>query len=281
MANRVSQTVLVTGVSSGIGWATALDLAGRGYSVIGTSRSRSRLTPLQEKASERGLSVAAVELDINTDEGVAEVLPRLVDEHGVIDVLVNNAGYGLWGPIEGYSVEELKSEFETNLFAVVRLIKAVLPGMMRQRRGTIVNVGSVAGRLATPFHSAYSASKFALEGLSESLRSELGPFGVRVAVVEPGGVRTNFHRDRVLPVGLQDVASRYSPYIDTYRRRHSRIESYGADPIKVARVIHKVIRSRSPALRHPVGPDARLGMLAARIMPERLFHALLGRATMR
>ena len=108
---------------------------------------------------------------------VRGVLPRLMAEHGPIDVLVNNAGYGLWAPVETYSVEELRDQFETNLFAPVRLIKAVLPGMMEQRRGAIVNVSSYLGRLATPFHSAYASSKFALEGLSESLRTELRPFG--------------------------------------------------------------------------------------------------------
>ena len=280
MSSGTGRTVLVTGASSGIGEATALHLAGEGFSVIGTSRSWSRLEPLRSQASSTGLKVAAVELDVNDDGEVFEALPRLMEEHGPIDVLVNNAGYGLWGPVELYSVEELKSQFETNLFAAVRLIKAVLPGMIARRRGTIVNVGSVLGRLATPFHSAYASSKFALEGLSESLRTELRPFGVRVAVVEPGVVRTSFLRNQVIPPGLSDVESVYSPYVDTYRRRHSRFESRGADPAKVARVIHKVIRSRSPALRHPVGMDARLGILGARLIPERLFHALLSRVTM-
>ena len=119
------KTVLITGASSGIGKVTALYLAEKGYSVIGTSRSSERLADLQSEASVRGLSVTAVELDINSDEGVDSVLPALIEEHGTIDALVNNAGYGLWGPVESLSMDELKAQFETNVFATVRLIKAV------------------------------------------------------------------------------------------------------------------------------------------------------------
>ena len=281
MSKRQGQTVLITGASSGIGQATALYLAERGYSVIGTSRSIARLESLQGEAAKLGISVASVELDINSDEGVDGALPRLMEEHGVIDVLVNNAGYGVQGPLEYTSMAELKSEFETNFFAVVRLIKAVLPGMIREGRGTIINVSSVLGRLGTPFNSAYVSSKFAVEGLSESLRAELWPLGIRVAVVEPGAVRTNFHRNQVLSQGGEADGFAYSRFVDRFRSRRARFERLATDPVKVSKVIHKIIRTRRPSLRHPVGPDARLGMLAARLVPERLFHALLSRATMR
>jgi short-subunit dehydrogenase len=282
MSKRQGRTVLITGASSGIGRATALFLAAKGYSVIGTSRSLGRLESLQIEAGNQGTSVTCVELDINSDKAVDAVLPRLIEEHGVIDVLVNNAGYAVLGPVEHTSMADLKSEFETNFFAVVRLIKAVLPGMIREGRGTIVNVGSVLGRLGTPFNSAYVSSKFAVEGLSESLRVELWPLGVRVAVVEPGAVRTNFHRNQVVSEGVGADRTAYSPFVDRFKTRHARFEKLAADPVKVSKVIHKIIRARRrPALRHPVGPDARLGMLGARLMPERLFQMLLSRATMR
>ena len=274
------RTVLITGASSGIGMATALHLAEKGYSVIGTSRSVERLASLQEEAAGRGLTVAAVELDINSDSGVDKVLPGIVEEHGAVDALVNNAGYGLWGPVQSLSTEELRAQFETNLFATVRLVRAVLPGMAELGRGTIVNVGSVLGRLATPFNGAYSASKFALEGVSESLRAELWPLGVRVAVVEPGGFHTQFQENQVIAEGAHDSDQPYYPYVQAYTERRGRIDRFSGDPIKVARVIHKIVRSRRPRFRYPVGPDARLAMLAARFMPERLFQALLRRATM-
>ena len=280
MSGSPGPMVLVTGASSGIGEATALLLAGEGFRVIGASRSQSRLEPLRSQASSRGLEILAVELDVNDGAQVGEVLPRLMAEHGPIDVLVNNAGYGLWAPVEKYSVEELRDQFETNLFAPVRLIQVVLPGMMAQRRGAIINVSSYLGRLATPFHSAYASSKFALEGLSESLRTELRPFGIRVALVEPGVVRTNFRSNQAVPQELSDGENVYSSYMEVYLRRYASLERHGTDPVKVARVIYKAIRSRSPGLRHPVGLDARLGMLAARLLPERVLHALVGRVTM-
>ena len=275
------ETVLITGASSGIGKIAALYLAEKGYSVIGTSRSSERLADLQSEASKRGLSITAIELDINSDEGVDSVLPALIEEHGTIDALVNNAGYGLWGPVESLSVDELKAQFETNLFAVVRLIKAVLPGMLRQRKGTIINVGSVLGRLGTPFNGAYVASKFALEGMSESMRAELWPFGVRVAVLEPGLFQTDFLKNQAASEQSDSKDMVYYPYIEKYRKRSIRLHRNAADPIKVAKVIHKIVRSRRPAFRYPIGLDARLGIFGARLLPERLFQYLLSKATMR
>ena len=274
-------TVLITGASSGIGKVAALYLAEKGYPVIGTSRSMARLADLQAEASKGDLPVTPVELDINSDEHVDRVLPRLIEEHGAIDVLVNNAGYGLWGPVEHLSVGEVKDQFETNFFAAVRLTKAVLPGMVRRGSGTIVNVSSIAGRVGTPFNAAYVASKFALEGLSESMRFELWPLGVRVALVEPGLFRTDFTRNQVVGEEVDSEEGAYAPYIRRYRARHARFRSRAADPVRVARVIHRIIRSRRPAFRYPVGLESRLGSLGARLIPERVFQAMLSRATMR
>lgn len=282
MSTHRGQTVLITGASSGIGKATALHLAERGYDVIGTSRIAARLAGLEAEASARGLRMSGVEMDINSDGGVAEVMARLIDEHEGIDALVNNAGYGLWGPVELLSVDELKAQFETNFFATVRLIKTVLPGMVERGSGKIINVSSVEGRLATPFNGAYAASKFALEGMSEALRTEVRPFGVFVAVVQPGLFRTEFQNNQVVAegVGSNGDSSHYAPYIDAYRAKHGRYEWLVSDPIGVARVIHKIVRSRRPAFRHPVGIEARLGMLGARLIPEQIFQALVSRATM-
>ena len=281
MARHDTQTVLITGASSGIGYATCLYLAERGYRVIATSRARERLVPLEAEASGKKLEVVAVEMDVNDDAAVEEAVPRIIEEHGAIDVLVNNAGYGLWGPAQSLSVDELRAQFETNFFAAVKLSKAVLPGMVRQRHGTIVNVTSVLGRLGTPFNGAYVASKFALEGLSESMRVELWPLGVRVAVVEPGYVRTEFLNNQEVGEAVESNDSPYKPFMRRYRARHRFYESKMAGPARVAKVIHKIIKSRKPRFRHPVGLDARAGMLGARFLPERLYQALLSRATMR
>ena len=281
MSGRLGKTVLITGASSGIGRAAAIYMAERGFSVIATSRSLDRLQSLRDEATRLDLSIAAVELDPNRDEAVDSVLPDLISEHGGIDVLVNNAGYILWGPVGSLSVAELKSQFETNLFACQRLIRAVLPKMIESGQGTIINVSSVTGRLATPFTGAYAASKFALEGLSEALRMELWPLGVRVALVEPGLIRTGLQARQTLAQEVESEGSPYAPYIAQFRSRHRRFERIRRDPVKVARVICKVARARRPAFRNGVGIEASLGIFGKRLLPERLFQAMLTRATMR
>ena len=272
--------VLITGASAGIGRATALFLAERGYNVIATSREASRLDGLHEDAAERGVAVTGVELDINSDEAVSLVVPELIQRHGAIDALVNNAGFGLWGPVEALSDAELKNQFEANFFAAVRMMQAVLPAMIEQRRGTIVNISSVLGRMGTPFNGAYVASKFALEGISESLKIEVQPFGVRVALVEPGLFRTNFGANSVRGEATED-SDAYAPLIRRYSGNHDIFEHLGGNPVRVAKVVHKVITSPSPNFRYPVGIDARAGMLAARVLPERIYWRIMSKATLR
>ena len=275
------RNVLITGASSGIGKATALYLAERGYTVIATSRVNSRLDDLRAEATHRGASVISVELDINSEDSVAFTVPELIERHGAIDALVNNAGFGLWGPVEALSTDEIKGQFETNFFAAVRMMQAVLPAMIEQRSGTIVNISSVLGRLGTPFNGAYVSSKFALEGISESLKTEVQPFGVRVAMVEPGLFRTSFPDNSVRGEAADDESSAYSPYIRRQSENHDLFELLGGDPVRVAKVVHKVITSPSPNFRNPVGIDARAGMLAARLLPERIYWRILSKATMR
>ena len=275
-----SKTVLVTGASSGIGLATALHLAEKGYAVIGTSRSMDRLTSFQERAAKKGLQVTGLELDINSDEGVEAVLPGLLAD-SEIHVLVNNAGYSLWGPLEGVSMDQLRAQFETNFFAAARMIKAVLPAMTRRRSGTIINMSSILGRMGTPFNSAYVASKFAMEGLSESLRVELWPLGIRVALVEPGLFNTDLHDNQITGDRAESEDLPYSSYMTSYRERRGRYDRFASDPVQVARVVHKIVRSKRPRFRYSVGLEAVSGIMAARLLPERIFQALLSRATIK
>ena len=204
----------------------------------------------------------------------------MIEAYGRIDVLVNNAGYGLWGPVQSFSMEELQSQFETNFFGAFRMIKAVLPSMTSAGSGTIINVSSVEGRLVTPFSGGYAASKFALEGLSEALRYELWRQGIRVAVVEPGLFATDFHDNQVEASGADSPGTPYGPVIARYREMRGQYDRFAKDPVRVARVIHKIIRSRRPKFRYPVGAEATLGIPASQLMPERLFQAILRRATM-
>ena len=274
------RTILITGASSGIGKATALYLAAKGYHVIGTSRSSRRLAALQTEARERALPLAVIELDINQPQAIEQAIPRLIREHGTIDVLVNNAGYGLWGPVETISITQLKNQFETNLFAPVRLIKAVLPGMKKQGEGLIINISSVLGRLATPFNGGYASSKFALEGISESLRSEMTPFGIHTVILEPGLFRTSFIDNQVVGETTYCPGMLYEPFIANYQRMSLRLRGNAGDPEKVGRVILRIIRSKHPAFRYTIGMDARLGVIAAKLLPEHLFLYLLRKTTM-
>ncbi|MCY4599810.1 MAG: SDR family NAD(P)-dependent oxidoreductase, partial [Acidobacteria bacterium] len=206
----------------------------------------------------------------------------VVEQHGPIDVLVNNAGYGLFGPVQTLGADELRAQFETNVFAVVRLMRAVLPGMIERGGGTIVNVSSILGRIGAPFHGAYASSKFALEGLTESLRTEVWPLGVRVALVEPGLINTAFPENQLMAAGMaSDDGAPYDRYVQTYRNRARGAFARGRDPVLVARAIHGIVRARRPRFRYPVGIDSRFGSMAARVLPERVFLSVLGWATRR
>lgn len=281
MSDKRIETVLITGASSGIGRVTCLHLAERGYTVIGTSRSLNRLDGLFDEAEERGLRVWGAEMDVNSDESVETVAAGLVKQFGSIHALVNNAGFGMWGPVESLSVDELKTQFEANFFGAVRMIQATLPGMLARRSGRIVNISSVLGRIGTPFNGAYVSSKYALEGLSESLRAEVAPFGVRVSLVEPGLFATDFQKNQVRAARSRDPALAYAKYVRNYERRHGQFERMASDPIKVARVIEKAISARRPSFRYPVSAEAWAVTVGNRVLPERLKNALLSRATMR
>ncbi len=281
MTDDKASTVLITGASSGIGRASALYLAERGCNVIGTSRSPARLDALRRDAERIGGGLHGVALDVRSDRSVSEAVESVIEAHGRIDVLVNNAAYGLWGPAQTFSMGELDDQFETNFFGAFRMIKAVLPSMLEHGGGTVINVSSVEGRVVTPFNGGYAASKFALEGLSEAMRFELWPLGIRVVLVEPGLFATDFERNQVVASDAESPEMPYGPMLAKYRKRRRRYDGFAKDPVRVAKVIHRIIRARRPRFRYRVGGEVTLGVLGASILPERLFQALLSRALMR
>src|ERR1700759_3251829 len=187
MDKENKQVVLVTGASSGIGLACATYLAGRGYRVYGTSR--------RAGTSQKG-SVAMLVADVTNDLSVEQAVAAVLEREGRLDIVVNNAGMCLAGPAENTSIEAAKSQLEVNFFGAHRVCRAVLPIMRSQRAGYIVNIGSIGGLVAIPYQSMYSASKFALEGFSESLRMEVRPFGIRVVIIEPGDHKTAITENR-------------------------------------------------------------------------------------
>ena len=188
----MEKVALVTGCSSGIGLETALALARDGFYTFATMRDLTKTEKIEEAIKKENLNVEILELDVDNEESASTAIEAILGKKQRIDVLVNNAGYGMWGTVEDLSVDEFKEQFETNFFSIIRLIHKIAPIMRKQGSGDIVNISSVAGRIGFPVSPAYISSKFALEGLSESLRFELMPFCVNVIIIEPGVIKTNF-----------------------------------------------------------------------------------------
>lgn len=186
------KTAVVTGSSSGIGFETSLLLAKNGFRTYATVRNPDKAKAIRDISDKGELPMRIIELDVDSDKSVEDTVHKINDESKRIDVVVNNAGYALVGALEDLSMDEIKAQFETNLFGAIRIMKAVLPIMRKQQGGTIVNVSSMGGRVALPLCPAYHGTKFALEGISESMRFEADSFGIKVILVEPGTIRTNF-----------------------------------------------------------------------------------------
>ncbi len=265
------QNVLITGASSGIGMETALELAERGYRVIATMRDPARSTELVARADGRQVSdhIRVEKLDVTEPSPViAGTVADLIGRLGRLDALINNAGTAEIGPVELMPEESWHRMMETNFFGALRCMKAVLPHMRTERHGTIINISSISGRMGYPGFGAYSASKFALEALSEVLRSELAPFGVKVVLVEPGNYRTHIgaqQRDRD-PVAYADEASAYAELIAACQDFLETFPETGDDPGDVARLIGDILADAHPTLRYPVG---RVGDVSVRELIER------------
>jgi NAD(P)-dependent dehydrogenase (short-subunit alcohol dehydrogenase family) len=258
---------VVTGSSSGIGYETSLLMARNGFFTYATMHSTDKPNKIIDLKRNEKLPLEVLKLDVTDEKSVKEAIERIVNERGRIDVLVNNAGYALLGPLEELSIQEIKEQFETNVFGVIRVTKEVLPIMRRQLHGTIVNISSVAGRIGFPLTSAYVSSKFALEGLSESIAYEIEQFGIKVILIEPGVIKTNFDRNLKIGKGVSSSTTtsganaRDSPYANFTKKRIAgfkpRFEN-GLPPIQVAKVILEAVSSKNvpPESRYLVGDDA-------------------------
>ena len=253
----MEKVAVVTGASSGIGYETALALAREGYHTYATMRDATKSDKIKELGEKDGLKISVLELDVDDDDSVKVAIKKILDEKQRIDVLVNNAGWGLWGCVEDVSVDEFKTQFETNFFSVIRLIQEVGPTMRKQGSGKIINISSVAGRIGFPASPAYISSKFALEGLSESLRLEMAPFGVDVIIIEPGVIKTNF----LNPVRLAKKSESDTAYRDITTKVVSGVKmmaEMGTPPKEVADTIVKSINDDKPLPRYIVGNDASM-----------------------
>jgi NAD(P)-dependent dehydrogenase (short-subunit alcohol dehydrogenase family) len=259
MANENQRVVLVTGASSGIGLACATLLAGRGFRVYGTLR-RAATGPVG--------NVTMLTADVTNDQSVDQVVAEVLDRERRLDIVVNNAGMGIAGPVENTSIEEAKSQLEVNFFGAFRVCRAALPVMRRQGSGYIVNIGSIGGLIAIPYQAMYSASKFALEGLSEALRMEVRPFGIRVVLIEPGDHKTALTANR----RFSKTSGSTDPYGASFAaalERTAHDEQAGPGPEQIARLLYRIVNQRNPRLRYTIGPaPQRAAVWLKRLLPN-------------
>lgn len=250
-----NKTALVTGCSSGIGYSTCLLLARNNFKVYGTVRNLSKAKKIQEVIDKEKIHLKIILLDVNDSESIQNAIRDILYDSRKIDVLINNAGYGMFGPIEDITTEDVKLQFETNFFGVIRLIKEIVPIMRKQGNGTIVNISSMVGRFGVPL-TLHMCHKFAIEGLSESISYELAEFGIKIIVIEPGVVQTNFFNN--LKINGLDTSS---PYYELMKKRVSflkiAMKNSPTSSSQVANTILDALNSKRPEFRYVIGIDAK------------------------
>ncbi len=280
MSAAQGSTVLITGGTDGLGRAAAIYLAGRGYRVFTGGRNAEKRAQLDALARERRLNITSLEMDVCDDASVDRAVAR-VESEASIDVLINNAGLGYWAVMEEVKLADLRAQFETNFFGVVRVTQRVLPAMRERRRGRIIMMSSVAGKFAFPTFGPYSSSKYALEAISDALRLEVRQFGIRVSLIEPGYIPTSFQGTAAAMSAEYVQHTENSPYRKVYegylaqRKRMTQGQSY--TPEDCARVIAQAIEQTPPRARYPVTRSAWVITLAKRFLPD----ALLDRQVLR
>lgn len=274
-ADKTNKTVLITGATSGIGRHAALDLASRGYRVFATGRNLAAIAELNAEGLER---LTAFRLDVTDAVSIAAARERIVAETdgAGVDVLINNAGYGDLGPTEEIGDEALRAQFETNVFGLMAVTRAFLPEMRERRSGRILNVSSIGGRITMPLFGVYSASKYAVEALSDSLRMELRGFGIRVVLIEPGPINTNFTARAMDNADkYRDPSSPYAAVIERAEKLAELAERTGVSPAVITRAIRKGMTSRFPRARYVAPLRGLFAVGLVKLLPTWLTDALM------
>jgi NAD(P)-dependent dehydrogenase (short-subunit alcohol dehydrogenase family) len=297
---------VVTGSSTGIGFETSLLLARNGFYTYATMRDRLKSDKIEKIANKENLPLEVLSMDVDNDDSVRNAIHKIIDEKKKIDILVNNAGYGLFGALEDISIEEIKKQFETNLFGAIRTIKEVLPTMREQKNGIIINVSSIAGVVGIPAECIYVSTKFALEGLTESISYELQPYGIKVVIIEPGVINTNFVPNIKFPKPMDNKlqqpllkeeekeepkvnysnndtkkknSSHYSNTIDIFLSHYYPAMKNALLPKEVATVILEAIKNASNSseciFRYLVGGDAKTFAQAKKNMSDSQLHEFI------
>ncbi len=256
----MQKVALVTGSSSGIGFETSLVLAREGYHTFASMRDVNKAKEIKKIADKENLPIDVIELDVDKEESIISAIKKVVSDGGRLDVLVNNAGYGLFGCVEDTPIDDFRKQFETNFFSIIRIIQEVAPIMRNQNSGIIVNVSSVVGRMGLPGFPAYISTKYALEGLSECLRYELGQFGIKTTLIEPGAVKTNFFDSMKVQESKTDP--KYKKLTDHILSGLKMMAELGTAPSQVAEVIMKAINDDEILPRYIAGTDAAMFMEA-------------------
>ncbi len=268
-----SQVVVVTGASSGIGEAIARRLARGGARVVISARRADRLQMLARELDPTGENVLAVAGDITNEIDRNQLVGEALSKFGRIDVLVNNAGFGTRGAIERVPVDAIRKNFETNVFSLIALTQLVLPAMRERRDGCIVNIGSVAGRIARPLSSVYDSTKHALEAVTDGLRGELAPFGVRVTLIRPGFILTEFisAADKASEE-IAENAGPYAPFMAAQAAKVAKLRRVAGAPDDIARLVEKAIVTRWPAARYSGPFHAKIFLFIRWLLPEWIFE---------
>ncbi len=272
--NSPRSTVLITGASSGIGKAAALLFRKRGWNVVATMRSPDKVSDLQ--GIER---LVCVPLDVTKPETIKGAIAKAITEFGSIDVVVNNAGYALMGPFESCTLEQIRRQFDTNVFGLMAVSQAVLPHFRSRKSGTLINISSVGGRLTFPLYSLYHSTKWAVEGFSESLQYELAPLNIRVKIVEPGPIKTDFY-DRSADRNLK-MDPDYQGLYDRAMPKMDKAGTSGSPPEAVAEVIFKAATDKSDRLRYAAGKSIGLVLTLRKLLPEPWFFKVIQQALTR
>jgi len=269
------KVAVVTGSSTGIGYETSLILARNGFLTYATMRNLNKSESIESITTKENLPIHIKQLDVTDDTSVKNAVEAISSETGRIDILVNNAGYGLNGAFEDLAMDEIKAQYETNLFGLIRTTQAVLPIMRRQKSGTVINISSGVGRFGLPGSSAYVSTKFAVEGLSESMSYELEPFGIKVVLVEPGVIKTNFVDGMVIARKSQDPKSPYSQIIQKMVTGLEEMMKNGSSPDLVAKVVLNAAINENPSLRYLAGNDVEQLLESKRKMPDEEFYKMM------
>lgn len=266
----MKQVVLITGASSGIGKETARVLRQKGFVVYGAARRIEKMQDLEQEG------IRTLKMDLVDNDSIESGIERILQEEGTIDVLINNAGYGSYGSLEDTPIEEAKVQFEVNVFGLARLTQLVLPHMRKKHSGKIINVSSIGGKIGEPHGAWYHATKFAVEGLSDSLRLELKQFGIQVIVIQPGAIKTEWNgiaRENLLKVSGNTA---YKDLVQKHVKMLARAdEKMGSDPIVIARAIAKAVMTKNPRTRYAAGAGAKPILFLRKILSDKLFDRLL------